>query len=71
MATYPPLALLIKNFELRGYWTFSRNNRGALGTGDYVGASTQPPNWELKDSDTFNGPYLIETENSRPLPSNF
>ena len=66
-----PLALLIKNFELRGYWTFSRNNRGALGTGDYVGASTQPPNWELKDSDTFNGPYLIETENSRPLPSNF
>lgn len=65
------IGLTLEVFESRGRWGFSRNNRRALGTGAYVDASTGSPNWASNDSTTFNGPYLIETANTRPVPSAF
>jgi hypothetical protein len=65
------IALASEVIESRGRWGFSRNNRRSLGAGAFVDASTGSPNWASNDSTTFNGPYLIETTNSRPVPSTF
>lgn len=57
--------------ELSGQHLFWRNNRKNLGNGDFIDAVTSPPNLSVGDTTTFHGPYLIETENSRPRPTPF
>lgn len=65
------VARTIQNGELYGQYVFSRNNRRDMGRGSYIPANTAPPNRNVGDLTTFNGPILNEFQNTRPVPSNF
>lgn len=65
------VARLIQSGEVYGQHVFWRNNRRALGRGSYVSATSGAPNRNVGDNVTYNGPHLIENENSRPLPRAF
>lgn len=65
------VALSIQNGELYGQYNFWRNNRRGMGSGSYISASTAPPNRNVGDNTTFNGPVVNEFANSRPVPSRF
>jgi hypothetical protein len=65
------VARAIQHGELMGQHVFWRNNRRALGQGSYISANTDAPNRSSADLTTFHGPHLIESQNTRPVPSNF
>jgi hypothetical protein len=58
---------------LGGNYVFWRNNTRDLGAGSYIDPSTFPPNniQGVTDTVTYHGPYLLESANSRPVPSGF
>ncbi len=60
-----------QNGQLSGQHVFWRNNRKDMGRGDYIPADTSVPNRNVGDYTTFHGPALIESANTRPVPSNF
>lgn len=70
---FPPgnVALLVQSGELLGQYVFWRNNRRDMGQGSYISANTGPPNQSAGDNTTFNGPHLIENQNSRPITTGF
>jgi len=65
------VAITIQNGELYGQYMFWRNNRKSMGSGAYIPANTAPPNRNVGDNTTYNGPVLNESANSRPVPSRF
>jgi hypothetical protein len=65
------VARTIQTGEVYGQHGFWRNNRRAMGTGTHVSASAGAPNRTVGDNVTYNGPVLIENENSRPVPRAF
>lgn len=65
------VALSIQTASLAGQYSFWRNNRRDMGAGTYIGSTTFAPNASVGDSVTFNGPYMSETANSRPVPTPF
>ena len=65
------IAQTIQNGEVYAQYGFWRNNRKNMGTGDYITASTGAPNQSVGDSNTYNGPTLIENANTRPIPTGF
>lgn len=65
------LGELANSGGMSGQYAFWRNNRKDMGRGSYISANTDPPNRSAGDLTTFNGPYFIETQNTRPVPSNF
>jgi len=65
------VAITIQNGQLFGQYAFWRNNRRSLGAGTYVSADAAPPNRNVGDNTTFNGPVINESANSRPTPSRF
>jgi hypothetical protein len=60
----------IVNFELGGFWQYTRNNKRNNGAGTEVGTTTRYPNIGTGNT-VYDGPYLIEATNSRPVPSAF
>ncbi|MCC5869125.1 MAG: hypothetical protein JJU27_11465 [Gammaproteobacteria bacterium] len=58
---------------LGGNYVFWRNNSRQMGSGSYIQPSTFPPNniQGVTDTVTYHGPYLLESTNSRPVPSGF
>lgn len=66
-----PVARLIQHAELRGRHAFWRNNRTQMGTGSFISAVSIAPNASVGDLTTYNGPHLVEQQNSRPSPSPF
>lgn len=61
----------IQTASLAGRYMFWRNVRKGRGAGDYIGATTFPPNQGAGDNVTYNGTPLIETVNTRPVPTPF
>lgn len=61
-------ALAVRDANLAGRYVFWRNNRVAMGQGAAIPADIFPPNRSVGDSRTFNGPYIVESDNSRPRP---
>jgi len=65
------VARSIQNGELGGQHIFWRNNRRDMGAGTHVPAVSGAPNASVGAPRVFNGPYMIETTNTRPVPSAF
>jgi hypothetical protein len=65
------IAQTIQNLQLFGQYCYARNNRKAMGSGDYVTTSNNAPNAGVGDHVTYHGPYFIETVNTRPVPTPF
>jgi len=65
------VARTVQNGELGGQHIFWRNNRRNMGAGTHVSAVSGAPNASVGAPTVFNGPYLIETANTRPVPSRF
>jgi hypothetical protein len=62
---------IIQTASLAGQYMHWRNVRKNMGAGDYIGATAFPPNQGAGDNVTYNGTPLIETINTRPLPTVF
>jgi hypothetical protein len=66
------VAITIQNGQPKGRYAFWRNNRRGMGSGAVVTGIPEPPNaLYVNDQVTANGPYLIEDQNSRPVPTSF
>lgn len=52
--------------ELYGQYNYWRNNARNMGAGTQMGATDGPPNNSVGDTTTFDGPYFVETTNTRP-----
>jgi hypothetical protein len=68
------VGMLSSNTQLAGRGGFVRNARRNMGAGTPLGASTSNPNSLNNPGNTdtaWDGPYLIETTNSRPVPPAF
>lgn len=70
-STISQLGDLANSGGTSGQYVFWRNNRKDMGRGSYISANPDPPNRIAGDLTTFNGPYLLESQNTRPVPSNF
>lgn len=63
----PPVASSVQNSEIGGQYMFWRNVKASMGAGGDIGASTGTGQMPAG----FDGPYLVETTNSRPVPTAF
>jgi hypothetical protein len=65
------VGILGQTADVRAQHGFWRNVRRDMGAGTPVGATTAQANDAVGDQVTFAGPKLIETTNSRPVPTGF
>jgi hypothetical protein len=68
------VGMLSSNVQLAGRGGYLRNARRNMGAGAPLGASTSNPNSLNNPGNTntdWDGPYLVETTNSRPVPTPF
>jgi len=65
------VGLLGQTADVRAQYGFWRNVRKDMGAGAHIGATTTDANNAVGDSVTFAGPKLIETTNTRPVPTTF
>lgn len=65
------IAITIESGLLRGQYVFWRNVRKDMGAGAYIPTVTDPPNSNVSDNSTYEGPYFSEEANTRPVPTAF